>query len=275
MAQPGIKSMQLYSDVDRIYNDLKSIGVKDDDKLSVKQLTPFDQLHYFGTDAVDEAIEKLEINAESRILDVGAGLGGPARYIADKTGCSVTAVELQSDMNDVAKSLTERCGLDSKVEHVCADIHEAELSSEKFDAIVSWLAIYHIPEQLSLYQKLGGSLKSGGKLYFEDLFRKGEFTAKEQYEVDHLLYGANMQTEQQYVHDLQRANFSQIDFEETSEPWAKHVAERLDNWRAMQEYQTDVHGEDIVAALDNFYDVVARQFKGGKLGGVRVMATAP
>ncbi len=274
MAKPGIKSMQLYSHVDRIYNDLKSIGVKDQDPLNVKMLTPFDQLHYFGTDAVDEAIEATGITEDSKILDVGAGLGGPARYIADKTGCHITAVELQPDMNDVAKSLTERCGLSDKVEHVCGDIHETELAKASYDAIVSWLAVYHIPEQNRLYQRLGNALKPGGKLYFEDLFRKGDFSAKEQYEVDHLLYGANMQTEQQYVHDLQRANFSQIDFQETTEMWTPHVAERLDNWRAMADYKTEVHGEDIVAALDSFYDVVTRQFKGGKLGGVRVMATA-
>ena len=104
MTDDAIKSMKLYEGVGRIYNDLAHVGIGADDALTVDDLTPFDQFHYFGTDAVDAAIAALGIDGASRVLDVGAGLGGPARYMAQRTGCHVTALELQADIDGIGSS---------------------------------------------------------------------------------------------------------------------------------------------------------------------------
>jgi len=274
MSESTIKSMQLYSHVDRIYNDLRNAGIKADDPLSVDVLVRFDQLHYFGTDAVDEAIRLANIDEQSHILDVGSGLGGPARYLADRTGCQVFAVELQRDMDEVARSLTKRCGLDELIEHVCGDIHETPIAASTFDAIVSWLAIYHIPDQRALFSRLHQSMKSGGRIYFEDLFGNDDFTDSEQKEVNELLYGEHLRSKQQYVDDLSHAGFVDIQFEDMTEAWQPFVAERLKQYRANRKKNIDVHGEGVVAALDGFYEVVARLLKGGKLRGTRVTASA-
>ena len=74
-----LKTMPLYRDVDRIYNELRAAGLYRQEKFSVADLTSFDQYHYHGTDAVDVAIADLGINAESRVLEIGSGIGGPAR----------------------------------------------------------------------------------------------------------------------------------------------------------------------------------------------------
>ena len=111
----------------------------------VKDLSKFDQFHYHGTDAIDISIKKLDINEKCKILDIGTGNGGPARYIANKTGAKITAIELQSDQNQLANSLTKKCGLSNKVNHICGDILDYDFKSEKFDAVVSCLTLYHIP----------------------------------------------------------------------------------------------------------------------------------
>eukprot|EP00966_Prymnesium_polylepis_P139126 3214669-Prymnesium_polylepis.1 len=59
------------------------------------------QYHYLGTEACDHVIELLGLDEQSTVLDIGSGIGGPARYIAGKTGCSVTGVELQEDLCQV------------------------------------------------------------------------------------------------------------------------------------------------------------------------------
>jgi len=274
VSESTIKSMQLYSHVDRIYNDLREAGIKPTDPLSVDMLVPFDQLHYFGVDAVDEAIQSANIGKQNRILDVGSGLGGPARYLANKTGCQVTAVELQSDMDEVARSLTQRCGLDGQIQHICADIHEASIPSSSIDAVVSWLAVYHIPDHQALYSRLHESMKAGGRLYLEDLYGDGEFNATEQQEVNELLYGEHLQSKQEYVSDLESAGFMEIQFEDMTDRWQPFVAERLQQFRANREDKVRVHGENVVRALDGFYEVVARLLEGGKLRGTRVTATA-
>ena len=55
------------------------------------------------------------------VLDVGSGLGGPARYIASRCQCHVVAVELQEDLHRTAVDLTERCGLADNVRHLHAN----------------------------------------------------------------------------------------------------------------------------------------------------------
>lgn len=90
-----LKTMPLYRDVDRVYNELAALGLAGDDRLSAADLAIFDQYHYHGTDAVDAAITSLGIGANDRVLEIGSGIGGPARHIAAMSGARVIALELQ------------------------------------------------------------------------------------------------------------------------------------------------------------------------------------
>ena len=69
-----IKSMTLYHHVDRVVNELRELGKTNDELLSVDELTAFDQLHYHGTEAVDEAIRATGIGERSSVLEIGSGL---------------------------------------------------------------------------------------------------------------------------------------------------------------------------------------------------------
>ena len=163
----NIKSMKLYNNVDRIYNELKELGKTDSDPLHVDEFSNiefFDQLHYHGTKAVDFCIKKLNIDSNMLILEIGSGIGGPARHIANETGATVIALELQPDQNKLASDLTGRCRLSEKVIHVCGDFLTHDWEGKKFDAIVSWLALYHIFEHKILLQKCFDCLKPRGFL---------------------------------------------------------------------------------------------------------------
>ena len=71
----SMKSMKLYDQAERIHNELRALGIADDAALSVDDLTPFDQYHYHGTEAVEETIAALRPGPESRLLEVGSGIG--------------------------------------------------------------------------------------------------------------------------------------------------------------------------------------------------------
>ncbi len=116
-----IKSMKLYRHVDRGLTELQCLGKSEQETLSADELTPFDQLHYHGTESVDHAVRTVDIHASSSVLEIGSGLGGPARHIAATAGAKVTTLELQVDQNELASHLSARCGLAEKVTHVCGD----------------------------------------------------------------------------------------------------------------------------------------------------------
>ena len=141
----NIKEMKLYSDADRIFKDLKALGYSEDDKLNLKDVNQFDQLHYHGTQSVQAAIEAINIQENDNVLEVGAGWGGPSRYIAYKTKAHVSALELQQDYSEVGKELTLRTGLESFVTHINQDFLNFSQRDPCFNKIVSWLALYHIP----------------------------------------------------------------------------------------------------------------------------------
>src|SRR6185295_1056907 len=101
----AMKTMKLYDQVERINNEIEALGLGADGPLKVEDLTAFDQYHYLGTSAVDHAIESLGIGAGSRVLEIGSGIGGPARYVAQRTGAHVSALELQSDLHRTAERL--------------------------------------------------------------------------------------------------------------------------------------------------------------------------
>lgn len=272
MTQDSIKSMKLYSQVERIHNELKAAGIGREGPLSVDDLSAFDQYHYHGAAAVDLAIERLDLAPEARVLEIGSGIGGPARYMSDRSGCQITALELQSDLNALAESLTRRCGLEDRVEHICGDALQVPLEAEAYDAVVSWLALYHIGDRGGLLDRVKSALKPGGSLLVEDLCRRGDFTRDEQGLLQRKLYGHYTPSIPGYLEDLEAAGFGDIQAEDMSDDWAAFTHARLEAFQAQRDHLLGVHGSHIVADLEEFYSAVDRLFQGGNLAGLRVSA---
>ena len=268
----NIKSMNLYNNVDRIFNELREIGKSESDNLSVEDLTKFDQFHYHGTDAIDLAIRILGINNNSKILDVGSGIGGPARYIANKTGAEVTAIELQSDQNNLASDLTKRCGLTDKVNHICGDILDYDFKDQKFDAVVSWLTLYHISDHQILLKKLYDLLNPNGFFYTEDITSRINLNKADLKDIEKEIYGKHLPYFDKYISNLEHNGFELIFSEDMSSSWTDFTKERIKKYNSEKERNIRVHGKEVYDNLNSFYNFVGQYFSNGKLGGIRVIA---
>jgi len=270
-----IESMPLYANLDRIEKGIAGLGIGPNDPILPEQLFPLDQWHYYGVDAVRRASDELALRSGSRVLDVGSGIGGPARYLAHVVGCHVSALELQTQIHDIASGLTKRCGLGEHVTHLCGDVLDYPISEAAFDAVVSWLAVYHIPDRPRLFTKLAGALRPGGGCYIEDLYMRAPFSLEDLRDVHDVLVDNAMTTIDAFIADLKAAGFVRIQSTDLTDETKPFVAARLAAWQHDAVSRKHQYGPDAYAAMETFYSTVKRLFDNGSLGCLRLLAYKP
>lgn len=274
MNASDIKTMKLYHQVERVFNELRALGIAADDPIDVASLVAFDQYHYLGTEAVDEAVRRLDLHPALHVLEVGSGIGGPSRHLAHSCGCRMTALELQADLHETALQLTARCGLDGRVRHVCGNVLNG-VTPGGYDALVSWLTFLHIPQRAQLYARCFEALKPGGGIYVEDYFARGTLTKGEREILARDVFCEHVPDLNEYRTELRAAGFENVELIDMSEAWAVFVRERWSVFRTMRERNMQLHGAEIVDGLDEFYGAIVELFGGGNLGGIRFVANKP
>jgi sarcosine/dimethylglycine N-methyltransferase len=270
----GLRAVPLYTHVDRIARGLAARGIGPNDAIPPAELFAFDQWHYHGTDAIRDAGAFLGLGPASRVLDIGSGVGGPARFLAHTTGCHVTALELQPELHRVGLDLTRRSGLADRVIHVCGDALEQPLPTQAFDAVISFLAIVHIPDRPALMKRVHDVLRPGGRCYVEDLACRTPFTPRDLDDLHRVVHGVSVTSIEDYAGDLRRAGLVDVVATDLTDDWAPYAAARLAGWRRDREAYSAVSGQEAWAAQDLFYTVIDRLYRSGSLAGVRLTARA-
>ena len=146
----------------------------DPDRLKAIDLAPADEFHLGGLDATRELATQMELEPGLRILDVGSGIGGPARYFAAEHQCKVTGVDLTEEFVQVARSLTQRTKLDHLVDFVQASALNLKFSPESFDRAYMIHVGMNIADKPSLFREVRRVLKLGGKFAIFDILRAGD-----------------------------------------------------------------------------------------------------
>ncbi|MPZ29712.1 MAG: methyltransferase domain-containing protein [Rhodospirillales bacterium] len=270
----GLRAVPLYTHVDRITRGLAARGIGSNDAIPPDELFALDQWHYHGTDAIRDAAGFLGLGSGSRVLDIGAGIGGPARFLAHATGCHVTALELQPELHRVGVDLTRRSGLADRVTHVCGNALSQSLSTAAFDAVISFLAILHIPDRPALMKRVQTVLRPGGQCYIEDLARRAPFAPHDREDLLTVVQGVALTSIEDYAADLRQAGLVDVVATDTTNDWALFAAQRLADWRRDRVSYAAVHGEEAWEAQERFYSVIDRLYRSGSLGGVRLTARA-
>ena len=109
----------------------------DEQRLTPQQLATLDQFHTRGLAATTELAKLAGITAGMSVLDVGSGLGGPARFLATTYGCRVTGVDLSEPFVDAAHYLTERTGQSGQVSFETASALELPFGDGHFDVVLN------------------------------------------------------------------------------------------------------------------------------------------
>jgi len=141
----------------------------DPDQPTIAALAPFDQFHGRGLEATEEVADLLTVAKTDHLLDVGCGIGGPARYMADRFGCRVTGIDLTAEFCDVARHLTQVLGLDDRVAFEQGDALAMPFADASFDGAYSMNVSMNIADKTGFYGELHRVLRPGGWLVLSEI----------------------------------------------------------------------------------------------------------
>ena len=138
---------------------------------SAQALAPYDQFHGRGMDATIDIAALMRVGAADHLLDVGSGIGGPARYFATRFGCRVTGIDLTPEFCDVARVLTRRLGLEAKVAFELGNALAMPFIDHQFEGAYSMNVSMNIADKVAFFREIHRVLKPGGWLVLSEIAR--------------------------------------------------------------------------------------------------------
>jgi SAM-dependent methyltransferase len=159
-----------------IYDRLRAMG-KDPDHLSASDLSAVDEFHLGWLAATAELAKDLGLARGMEVLDIGSGIGGPARYFAEAHGCHVTGIDLTEEFVRVAIALTQRCGLSDRAVFQQGSALDLPFANGAFDAATLIHVGMNISDKATLFQNVRRVLKPGALFCVYDVMQvqAGEF----------------------------------------------------------------------------------------------------
>jgi ubiquinone/menaquinone biosynthesis C-methylase UbiE len=146
--------------LERLRAALAAEGV-DLDHATAEQLAPFDHFHGRGLEATEQAANLVTAKPSDHILDVGSGIGGPARYFARRFGCRVTGVDLTAEFCGTARVLTHAAGLADRIAFHEGDALAMPFADASFDGAYSMNVSMNIADKGGLYREIRRVLRPG------------------------------------------------------------------------------------------------------------------
>ncbi len=157
---------------DRLQAALREDGV-DPEQPSVATLAPYDQFHGRGLEVTEEIAgeiaETLTVTPEDHLLDIGSGIGGPARYMATRFGCRVTGIDLTEEFCAVARRLTALLGLEARVDFHQGNALAMPFADGGFAGAYSMNVSMNIADKAAFYGEIHRVLKPGGWLMLSEI----------------------------------------------------------------------------------------------------------
>ena len=200
---------------ERLKTALMALG-PEDRPLEPEQLGALDQFHTRGLAATAELAQLAGISADMGVLDVGSGIGGPARFLAATHGCRVTGVDLSEPFVEAARYLTARTGQSGQVSFQTANALDLPFDVGGFDVALLQHVAMNIADRARLYREIRRVLKPGGRFAVSDVVTRGEVPAEVRRNM--LLWVgciAGALQEEEYRAKLADAGFAAIEIEPT------------------------------------------------------------
>jgi sarcosine/dimethylglycine N-methyltransferase len=133
-----------------------------DVRITPDLLAPLDHFHGRGVTATEALSTRLMPKAGDRLLDIGSGIGGPARWMAAHFGCHATGIDLTRAFCTAAETLTQVCGMSDQVQILHGSATDLPFPDESFDRAYSQNALMNIADKRRVYREAFRVLRPGG-----------------------------------------------------------------------------------------------------------------
>ena len=153
----------------RILAAIREAGLNPEQGLTPKELGALDHFHTGGFSASLELLELAQIRAGDRVLDIGAGLAGPARMLASALGCRVDCLEMSPDFCAGSMLLNRLTGLDDRIEVHQGSALDMPFADDSFDVVWMQNVGMNIADKRTLYTEIHRVLKPGGRYAFQEM----------------------------------------------------------------------------------------------------------
>jgi sarcosine/dimethylglycine N-methyltransferase len=138
------------------------VGIYNHSKESIKDASPR---------IVHLMASKLKLNSDTKLLDLGSGYGGAARYLTKKYGCQVTCLNLSETQNERNESLNKKNRLDHLITVMEGNFEDIPFSDNSFDVVWSQDAIVHSGNREQVLSEVDRVLMETGDFIFTDLMQ--------------------------------------------------------------------------------------------------------
>lgn len=163
-----------YSDsdslVDAIATSLRAAGI-DPGRVTTADLAPVDEFHIRGRTATLALADAMGVDAGMSVLDIGSGLGGAARTLAEEYGCRVTGIDLTPSFCTAASELSRWTGLDDRTTFRVGDACALPFDDDSFDAAMTIHAVMNIPDKAAVYREAHRVVKPNGRFAIYDVLQ--------------------------------------------------------------------------------------------------------
>jgi len=153
----------------RILAAVRAAGLNPEQRVSPEALAALDHFHTGGLRASRDLLELAQISGDDRVLDIGAGLAGPARLLASVLGCRVDCLEMSPDYCVGAALLNRLTGLDDRIEVHQGSALDLPFADDSFEVVWMQNVGMNIADKRKLYDEIYRVLKPGGRYAFQEM----------------------------------------------------------------------------------------------------------
>ncbi len=235
-----------------------------------------DEIHVGGPAETDVLARKAGIGASSRVLDVCSALGGPARHLAGKYGCSVVGLDATVTMHNEAVRRSKAAGFDGNISFKLGNALDMPFRAGSFDVVWGQDAWCYVTDKARLIGECARVAKPGGTVAFTDWIEAGPMSDDRWAALNTFMVFPYLETLDGYARLAEASGLRVVEREDLTSDFARHVQTYLDALR--ETHQAAIvagYGREMYAEVERGLTLWRDASAAGQMGRGRIIARKP